>query len=346
MSARRRARGAIFNNRSRSLRSLIALHRRASNRCALSDNLGDGYLYAKNAIYRRIRDVALAAGYRFTRRDVRGYLGFPLLSLDAILDTRKIPYRPNVAALEQVENCRPLFFSQEQFNHLRPVRNYLLHESAHAIAYHAFMGNPESAWTTLADPSRLVHVLGGEAFALTTEYLASCLANDVTHRWFLGMNSYRSSAQRAADFAWLIEELDFVPAVWMLYAAFLYNNWLVEQLTDKQFSRVLALCPTGRQTMKQSARRRAREALSEMMHVSTWFRMNTTPIFLAKFGHPVQRSLFRGDPLCLVERDETFGIGVLDLLEVLRRGLRAPVRSQPLQQYLRTARLHRSALAT
>src|SRR6187401_1721996 len=166
------------------LAGLLQSHHRHLGPGCLSRNLGDGCLYAKNPFFRRVRDAALDRGYGFTRTDPDGYFGFPLVGLDTVLESRSIPYRDNVTALERLEAARPGFFTLADLDVNRPVPNYVLHEAAHAVAYHESFDRSRSVAETFAEPDNLLLVLMGEAFAMTAEYLAACSVTGPLQRWF------------------------------------------------------------------------------------------------------------------------------------------------------------------
>lgn len=202
------------------LDDLLRLHVKHSGNACLADVLGDGYLYRKNPIHKRIRDCSLALGYAFTSEDVGGYKGFPLLSLDVILHAKRIPYYPNIAALEGLRKSQPRKLELKRFESLFPVKNFLLHEAAHGVAYSMFFEGDCPINLAFSNRNNLPLIISGEAFALTCEYLAACVATGYEHSLFLSLNAYRHHAQRKEEFSWLIQEFDFSAAVWMIFAGF------------------------------------------------------------------------------------------------------------------------------
>src|SRR5688572_12952119 len=97
------------HNRPVPLAKLIAAHRRDSGASTLPESLGDGALYRGNAVYRAIRDAALAAGCQFTLDDDYGYFAWPLASLTRLLESKRIPYRRSYGAFAALEASRPGF---------------------------------------------------------------------------------------------------------------------------------------------------------------------------------------------------------------------------------------------
>ena len=93
-----------------SLAELLRVQRRSHGSARLLENLGDGFLYQKNPFFRRMRDAALKRSIGFTLSDPGDYFAFPLVALDTVLRTRKVPYRANYSALSAFERARPGFF--------------------------------------------------------------------------------------------------------------------------------------------------------------------------------------------------------------------------------------------
>jgi hypothetical protein len=297
------------------LAELIALQRRSHGPKRLRESLGDGYLYLHNSAFRRIRDAAIARGYRFTSEDPGAYFGFPLAALDTLLQTRKIPYRKNFPALRELERTRPGFFSLADLHANRPTPNYVLHEAAHAVAFAELFGRPRDARAAMSDPSQLVQVMLGESFAMTAEYFAACMVSGRAHRWFFSINSYRHRTQKRKAVGELVDELGFRAVTWAVLLAFLYNNFLVDRLDRKSVARVLALASAG---AKPAALRKLGTALAGLMVMSPEFRRDTARLFLTMhgYGRDVARVL-SADPLDLLEREPAARAASARLVDVL-----------------------------
>jgi len=266
------------------LTRVLERHQATLGAGSLPRNLGDGFLCANNPFFARIRRAALDRGYGFTEADAAGYFGFPLLGLDVVLDTRKIPYRDNVTALERLDAARPGFFTLAELTLNRPTPNYVLHEAAHAVAYHEAFGAARKVADAFADAEQLPLVLAGEAFAMTAEYLAACSVTGGLHRWFFSINSYRRRTQARKAIGELILELGERAVVWVLLAGFVASNTLRESLKAREVSALLehasqAFAPTPSQVAA------LRRAVSEVIKMSREFRVDTARLFLCKFGH-------------------------------------------------------------
>ena len=276
------------------VRDLIELQRRSHGPKRIRDSLGDGFLYLENPFFRRVRDAALARGFRFTAEDPGSYFGFPLTSLDLVLQKRRIPYRRSFPALVALEDSRPGFFSLADLRANRPQPNYVLHEAAHGIAFHELFGRPRNAREAMSDPDALVRVMLGEAFAMTAEYFAACAVRGTEHAWLFSINSYRRRTQKKKAIGELIDSLGFAQVAWAVLAAFLYNNFLVDRLTARQLDRIV----------RTRSAKRLRAALNGLMVMDPEFRRDTARLFLSAHGYPrdVERVLAE-DPMDLLDRD-------------------------------------------
>jgi hypothetical protein len=133
-------------------------------------------LFDENPFFRRIRLATLARGFRYTLEDPGSYFAFPLAALDTLYETRRVPYRDNVRPVMRLDAGRPGFFELRDLAGNRPLPNYLLHESAHAVAFHELFGRPQSVRRALEAPGSLLGIELGEAYAMTAEYFAACAA--------------------------------------------------------------------------------------------------------------------------------------------------------------------------
>lgn len=301
------------------LTDLIALQREFHGPGRLRGNIGDGLLFAKNPFFRRIRLAALARGFRYTEEDPDTYFAFPLAALDTLLEKRRVPYRDNVKALVRLEGVRPGFFELRDLSGNRPLPNYLLHESAHAVAFHELFGRPKSVQRALSAKEALLGIELGEAYAMTSEYFAACAASSGVHRWVFSINSYRQRAPSRETIGWMTSELGLPLVTFTVLCAFLSNLFFRERLAQRSVDHMFELWtaarvdrrgPSGRRAVSRSmpkpaVRRRLRRALSELMLMNPEFRRDTTRLFLTMFGRSrrIEKEL-DADPLELLEKDE------------------------------------------
>jgi hypothetical protein len=284
---------------------LIELQGRCHGHKRLAESVGDGFLYLRNPFFRRIRDAVLAAGFRFKLGDVGHYYGFPLVHLDTILRHGQIPYRPSFSALEHLERRRPGFFTLADLSKNRPAPNYLLHESAHAVAFRTLFGRPRDVSAVFSEPRSLVKLMLSESFAMTCEYFAACAVQGQPHAWFFSISSYRHRTPRKRAVGELLERhgFDFVGRAVLL--AFLFNNFLVDRLDRRQLSALADMADARvARGLTPSALAGLGSALNGMMVMSPEFRYDTSRLFLTMFGRSrnIRREL-SADPLALLAAD-------------------------------------------
>ncbi|MET0792250.1 MAG: hypothetical protein ABW061_12075 [Polyangiaceae bacterium] len=298
---------------------LLRIQRKSHGAGRLQQNLGDGFLYQKNPFFRRIRDAARARGIGFTLSDPGDYFAFPLVALDTVLRTRKVPYRANHAALAAFERARPGYFTLADLRLNRPLPNYVLHESAHAVAFHELFGRPRAVSAALAEPSKLVHVVLGEAYAMTSEYFAACAVSGTVHDWFFSINSYRHRTPGKLAIAGFIERLGLPLVVWLVLVAFLENNFFVERFTVQLLDRALGAAPFAQHAkLSASERLRLARALSALMVMNPEFREDTARLFLTLHGYGRNiRRVLQGDPLELIARAPELSKPLRGLVEIL-----------------------------
>jgi hypothetical protein len=302
-----------------SLSDLLRLQQRSHGPARLLQNLGDGFLYQRNPFFRRVRDAARARGVRFTLEDPGDYFAFPLVALDAVLRTRKVPYRANYAALAAFERARPGFFKLADLHKNRPLPNYILHESAHALAFHELFGRPRDTHAALSDPHKLVHVVLGEAFAMTAEYFAACAVSGPIHAWFFSINSYRHRTPAKKAVGEFVSGLGLPLLVWLVLISFLENNFFVERLPLKTLDRALELYPLGKlPPISRADRARLCSALRALMVMNPEFREDTARLFLTMHGYRRNiHSVLAHAPLDLIAADPALPEQLARLVRIL-----------------------------
>ena len=302
-----------------SLAELLALHQRSHGSARLLQNLGDGFLYQKNPFFRRIRDAARARGIGFTLQDPGDYFAFPLVALDTVLAARRVPYRANYAALAAFERTRPGFFTLADLQKNRPLPNYVLHESAHVVAYRELFGRPRDTHAALSEPSKLVHIVLGEAYAMTAEYFAACAVSGPVHAWFFSINSYRHRVPAKKAVGEFVSRFGLPLVVWLVLIAFLENNFFVERLAMKTLERALELYPLGKLPhISRADRVRLCRALSALMVMNPEFREDTARLFLTMHGYRRNiRSVLSAEPLDSIARDANLPVQLTRLVGTL-----------------------------
>jgi hypothetical protein len=298
---------------------LLSVQRASHGARRLLENLGDGFLYRNNPFFRRMRQAALKRSIGFTLSDPGDYFAFPLVALDTVLKTRKVPYRANYSALCAFERARPGFFMLADLRLNRPQPNYVLHESAHAVAFHELFGRPRDVPGALGDPAMLVRVVLGEAYAMTTEYFAACAVSGPLHDWFFSINSYRQRTPAKKAVGEFVSQLGLPLLVWLVLVAFLENNFFVESFPRATLDRALELSPLGA-AARLSAAERARLArtLSQLMVMDPEFREDTARLFLTMHGYGRNiRRVLGAQPLDLICADSSLAAKLSSLVRIL-----------------------------
>ncbi|MBK7580608.1 MAG: hypothetical protein IPI67_10430 [Myxococcales bacterium] len=304
------------------LAELLELHARHSSASSLAESLGDGLLLARNPFLRRIRQESLARGARFSLADPGNYFAFPLIALDTVLRTRTIPYRDNVAALRELEAGRPGFFTTADLRKNRPMPNFVLHESAHVVAFDVLFGRPKCVRESLAVRECLPQVMLCEAFAMTAEYLALCAVSDTdrAERWLFSLSSYRHRAQKKRAVGELFDELGQPSVVAAMLVGFLYQNYLVDRVDRTTLARALDAAGFGTiSRVRPALEQKLRGAVNTLAQMSRDFRLDTARLYLTTLGYPrdIQRVLAH-DPF--VRAGGALGAGIAELTRLLTVG--------------------------
>lgn len=302
-----------------SLAEVLRIQRENHGARRLAGSLGDGFLYRNNPFFRRVRDAAVKRGIAFTEQDPGDYFAFPLVALDVVLARRQVPYRASASALAAFERSRPGFFTLADLRLNRPLPNYVLHESAHAVAFHELFGRPRDVHAALSEPAKVVHAVLGEAYAMTAEYFAACAVSGPLHAWFFSISSYRHRTPAKKAVGELVEALGLPLLVWLVLVGFLENNFFVERFDSKTLDRALELSPLE-STPRVSAAQRKRlcRALSELMVMDPEFREDTARLFFCMHGHGRNiRRVLAGDPLTRIAAESSLTRPLRALVGVL-----------------------------
>lgn len=296
------------------------------------ENLGDGALYARNAVYRAVRDAANAAGCSFTLEDPSGYFAWPLVSLIELLKSGRIPYRRTAAAFRMLEESRPGFFTTRHAEQVAPQVNAVLHEAAHCVAERTWlMAAPRLGGVALQHRTVLRYALG-EAFANATELAAMAHAQTPEDQWLLAFNSYWAHiAAMPATFGRLGKEIGREETVRWLLCCFLASNLCRETLSSKLRCELLELAGIGKAEAARPIVRAGLDFLAgEAMSLNIDFRLHTSAMFFASVGlSPNVRALTSFDFVRALRSDEA-AMQVLGSLAALLAGAsRAPRALEP-----------------
>lgn len=175
-----------------SLADLLQLDDQSSHHHAIEEVFGDRYLCAHNALYRGVREHFASSGFRVATtvgplHEAYGVL--PLLCIQQIVETGIVPAISTTATIRRLAAASPSFTMPASFLLSTLRKNYVLHESAHCIAYSVLSplaAGSEKRWLVL------VYLLC-EAYANAVERLAALQATPGAHQLFFGLNSFVDS---------------------------------------------------------------------------------------------------------------------------------------------------------
>ncbi len=280
------------------LKEVIAVHRQFRSSRALSGNLGDGFLYAMNPIFRNVRNEFLKRGFSFTEENICHYFSFPLMSLDDVIAARAVPYRDNFSWLGVLEKRAPGKFTLSELKRSELQFNYLFHESAHFIAHSVFFGRIHPAAVPKNSDS-LLKILLGESFANTVECLSSAFAEGEMGAYFLDANChFRSNEKEVTVIRESLKKIGVEGVARILLAAFLYSNFMYEILGRKEKKLIFEFSGIQKKT--------SIEALIRIgLQLSVQFRSTTTHLHLLKIGYEADLAkLMRFDPVARLLKKE------------------------------------------
>lgn len=265
------------------LSRLLEIHRSSESAAGsqgagigLPGNLGDAYLCKNNVIYRRIRQEAISLGYQYTDRPEAAYMALPLSQLRSILNSRRIPYFNNVSVLQEIEKTIP---GQTEWGEIRDnlKKNFLFHESCHAVAH----GLAED----LPDTAPLLNFLIEESFANTCELIGVVGTLDVAHKIFYEWNSYTALHENRRNLEVAMQDIGPAFVVRWILLSYLHANFLFDQFTEDQFTRVLKLAMRGRAVELTLTQMKTLRALAKICFgLDEQFRRVTTGFYLKLSG--------------------------------------------------------------
>jgi len=297
------------------LRDVLAAHDGYRPFTTLPGNLGDGFLYCANPIFRAVRDRAVAAGVRFTTDDFSCYRVAPLAALGAILRERTVPYHDNVDVLRRAEQHRP----GGALGNVMPVKpNQVMHEAAHVVADRALPATLDSAGLDQARALALRSALG-ESFANASEVLGMIAASTVAHRYFYDRNSFTPvSAPMQAALGAAIDRIGWAATARVVYLSFLLANTLSKTIDDATCARVWAAADVT--LPRRRAEVKALAAVTRVgLGLNLRFRLETAAFFM-RYEYGIEQDVFRlndYDVIAVVERDDALRAATHALCAIL-----------------------------
>jgi hypothetical protein len=295
------------------IKSLVELDAQSLGN-ALVGAAGDSFLYGRNPMFARIRDLAIHLGYRFACDDTplwRDYQGLPLLTLNRILDGKIIPFFDNGNVLTRLMESDPEVALPPQFIVSNVKHNHAFHESAHCVA-HTVIGHYTDVLAPACRSDRERFVLEAilvESFANTIETLGAAEDASVSHAVFYALNSYMLTSLKTKK---LLERsrdaLGPVTTFLLVYLSYVESNFAAERANDATYGRV-------RKTLGAFDVEDA--VLKEMVELgfglSQAFRENTTPVYFRLLGYE-QEYLTMAQPNSLEDPERQSAIQRMSLV--------------------------------
>jgi hypothetical protein len=288
---------------------LLELHRQNNAQQGLAKNWGDGFLLNHNRIYRNIRKSAAANGYHFSDAANANYQALPFSQLENILSKKIIPYFDNVTILDQLVKQVPGSSWEDLSGGLK--KNYIFHESCHAVARSAaleILKIPVAPFGVESLRQRTLQILLEESFANTCELIAVVDAQDAAHRIFYEWNSYTSLFEERSNIKQLMAEVGGEIVFRFLHLCYLHANFLVVKLDQKQFDQCITIA-TGRSRKVLEAKHvKGLKALAKIgFTLDLEFRTVTTRFHLQLNGFKIdQAKLLEFDFLTSMMAEEKF----------------------------------------
>ena len=251
---------------------------------SLNANFGDTYLLRHNRIFRNIRLKSIESGYVYSSDLNPSYLALPFSQLEPILTTKRIPYFDNVSVLKQLltqANVREVATWDDISDGFKP--NHVFHEGCHAVAR-------DTSLRCKLEQGRTPHehtlqALLEESFANTCELLAVIDVEDTAHRCFYSANSYTTLFENRGQLKKAMADHGEPFLFKFLMLAYLYANFLYEELEDAALTDVITLAGFTRSSPLSSNEKKALRALSRIpFTLDLRFREVTTRFHLALLG--------------------------------------------------------------
>lgn len=312
------------------LKKILAEHHRCKPSGYLSDNLGDGYLIQFNPVFRNIRKASIDAGVIFVSNRFEGYDVLPLVQLPKILETKSVPYAPNVQVLDEIEKQLPDYF---QLGQLPPLKaNYVMHESAHVLARmirvrHLSELKIDStighAKILNAERRLALAIMMEEAFANSTESLLSLASTSPVHDQFVLKNAYVHETPEMRKYLRnSVSKFGFEVVFRLVLMSFVHANFLKTKINPKDFDRVLRFAFRCDQkkiaSMDPKSHRELKEVFMGGMDLDPLFTGLTNSFCLRFMGIKTQLPhLFEFDFMAWLETDSAYGKFLDELTGVL-----------------------------
>lgn len=268
-------------------------HRHASGLAAV---LGDSYLLRHSSIYRNVRRAVLDRGFEPSQAPPFPYFTLPFLALRDIHAKRVLPYCDNVTAVRRLVRSCPAT-ARLRFDDVLDTglaRNYLFHESVHAIAHriiHAMRGGPRGK-PRGHDRRAIVALLVEESCANAAEAVLAASRRERAFIQLCRSNCYFGYHHPVHE---LIRLAGVETAFEVAWLGALHANFLFRDLPATEAWRRIRRVVRD-PSLPSIERRKVVAAFRVGFTLSVKFRLSTTAIYLRYLG-------FRKDIIRLLDFD-------------------------------------------
>lgn len=280
-----RALGKCFN-RAMKIQKILEQHQKFSSPEELSQNLGDGYLLAKNKIFNKVRSQALGFGFQYDKTPNEAYWALPLSQLEAVISTKKIPYIDNVSVLIQIEKLIPQTSQWDDVtDNLK--RNHVFHESCHAVARQI---SKKYFKESSERDKKILQLMIEESFANACELLGIVDVEDTFHKLFYEINSYIFMFDDKSNLKNFMNDLGKKEAFKFLIFTYLHANYIHPRYEDKTLDKVVTtLFKDSAKSIKADVKKmKTFRAISRVcFELNPRFRMVTSIFYLKLIGFSV-----------------------------------------------------------
>lgn len=217
----------------------------------LQKNFGDAYLIQHNRIFAKIRKATLTSGFQYSLEKNEAYYALPLTQLEAVLESKTIPYIDNRSVLQKLESHHPsVIFWDDIMDGLK--KNHVFHESCHAVARQVIQRH--STGLVNSNENTILKMLLEESFSNTCELLAVTDVTDNSHRIFFEWNSYVCMFEDRTNLKKAQESMGEALVFRFMLFSYLHSNFLCEGMSDKTFQSILKLIPEAQKLSEQHAK--------------------------------------------------------------------------------------------
>ncbi len=222
---------------------ILELHKQFKDPQGLEKNLGDSFLLKNNQIFKSIRYASAESKFIYQSSPNEDFQALPLSQLENILKSKSIPYTNNVQVLEKIVTILKDKISWDDISD-GYKRNYVFHESCHAVARTLKeKANQEAVDLSSLNSQRqrCFQLLLEESFANTCELLAVIDVHDQAHKLFFEINSYTFLFERRPFLKAATANIGEAETFKFFLLIYLHSNFLRNNLNEKAFDQILKI---------------------------------------------------------------------------------------------------------